>query len=137
MLKSNSRDPAWRWYVSRDNWPSDAPIKFVWGTAMVTSIDLVVLLAAGGVHLTMLPDNLLWVGVTAVGVWVADVARQQNVTLNYHHVRGIRVGSCASFDMVTANIAHPVDTAFRCMHSKGDRCCDIAMQPFLGWQPKP
>lgn len=46
-----SRQPGWRWEVSRDNWPTDEPIKIVWGTAMVTTVDLVVLLAAGGVHL--------------------------------------------------------------------------------------
>jgi hypothetical protein len=133
---SVSRDPAWRWYVSREDFPSDRSITFVWGTATITSIDLAVLIAAGGVHLTMPPGRLLWVADVATGLWVEDIAQQQNVTVNYVDMPTISVSGCRGFDTVTGNIEQPVDVAFRCMHARGGKCCAMKMQPFHGWTPR-
>lgn len=76
-----NRNPESRWYVTREHFPSDRAVNWVWGTATITSIDLVALMAAGGVALTMPPKQLLWVSDIATGMWVDDIAQQQNVTI--------------------------------------------------------
>lgn len=108
----------------------------MWGTATITSIDLVVLMAAGGIHLTMPPGRLLWVADVATGMWVEDIAQQQNITVNYVDMPTVSVSRCRGFDTVTGNIEQPVDVAFRCMYAQGGKCCAMKMQPFHGWTPR-
>jgi hypothetical protein len=120
---SVSRDPAMRWYVPVSNYASNASIVYTWGMATILSADLVSLLAAGGVHLSMPPDNMLWMEDVAVGVMVADVAQRQNLTINYRGVINIGADRCRRRDAVTAELQDPVSEAMRCIHSRDGGCC--------------
>jgi predicted DCC family thiol-disulfide oxidoreductase YuxK len=117
------RRPGDRWEVPRANWPSDAPITYTWGMASILSMDLVTLLAAGGVHLSMPPANMLWIEDMAVGVWVADLARVRGVAVKVRPLASISAERCRDRDVVTANLPHPVGPSMRCLHALGGRCC--------------
>lgn len=112
-----------RWYVPVSDYPSNASIAYTWGMATVLSADLVSLLAAGGVHLSMPPHKMLWMEDVAVGVMVAGVARQQNISVNYRGLIAVSTDRCRSRDAVTAELQAPVGTAMRCMHARDGRCC--------------
>jgi hypothetical protein len=121
------RIPGDRWEVPRTDWPSDAPITYTWGMATILTMDLVALLGAGGVHLSMAPDKMLWVEDRAVGVWVADVARVRGVSLNVQHMDAIGWQQCRDSDVITANLGRPVDRQMRCLHARGGRCCSASL----------
>jgi hypothetical protein len=115
-------DAASRWYVPESNYPSNNVIKYNWGMCSVLSVDLVKRLAAGGAYLSMPPNNMLWVEDVAVGVMVADVAKQQGAAGNYEVLR-CSDANCSPDDIATANLKQPIPQAMECMFQHNGQCC--------------
>lgn len=116
-----NRDPKYRWYVPVANWPSNETITYTWGMATVLSQDLVRHLAAGAVHVSMPANNMLWVEDLAVGVWVAQVAKEQNAAVSYSSIK-CSAEACQDDDVVTANLQSPLE-ALHCLHESNGQCC--------------
>lgn len=127
-----------RWYVPVSNWASNETITYAWGMATLMSRDLVWHLAAGAPHVSMPPGNVLWIEDVAVGVWAAQIAKEQNATLHYGNLT-CDTRKCNDGDVVTANLQQPFREALLCLHNNNGHCCGNKTLTRLSnvWQQAP
>lgn len=99
-------------------------MKYAWGMAAVLSVDFVTQLAAGAVHAFM-AEYMLWIEDMATGVWVADIAKELGVTINYSSLP-CHPRTCRATDAVTSSFN--TAEAMHCAHQHNGQCCGTCSQ---------
>lgn len=114
------RDPGSKWYVSKADWPEDrSMIKWSNGPGYVLTMDLVRLLATGGVA-KCAPGRLFKLEDIAVGSWLTCLEKQHNISLHLARDGRFNVGSCSEGDLLS-HYMRP--SQMHCMFAQGGKCC--------------
>lgn len=114
------RDPSSKWHVDKLEWPEDqSNIKWSNGPGYVLTMDLVRLLATGGV-IKCYPGQLFKLEDVAVGSWLSCLEKEQNITIHTANDGNFNIESCAPNDL-SSHYMSP--SAMLCMHARDGNCC--------------
>lgn len=109
-----------KWFISREEWPQDeTAMHWSNGPGYVLSIDLVRLLATGGVE-KCAQRPFFKLEDIAVGSWLTCLEKEQEPAIRLASSKGFNVASCAQGDLLSH---YMTPTQMRCMHAQGGSCC--------------